>query len=148
MTNNQIIALILGFGFFSFILLLLLYGLTALCYQKIFKAYGYAHPGYAWIPFYRLYILADLTCDSTFKFADFEIEKKIFVWWWIIAYVIAYVPFVGGIVSFILNIICLGFCYDEGIKKLDPTYDSKVLSYVSTVFPIVFWFVVLPKKVD
>lgn len=148
MTNRDVIYLFLGFGFISFIMFLLIYGLTSLSYQKIFKAYGYAHPGYAWVPFYRLYILADLTCGETFKLGEFEISKKVFLWWWVITYVIAFVPFVGGLVGFILNVICLGFCHHEGIKRVDPTYDSFVLSYVSAIFSIVLWLLVLPKRVD
>ena len=148
MTSREVITFMLGFGFIFFILLMLFYGLTSLSYQKIFKAYGYAHPGYAWIPFYRLYILSDLTCEDTFKLGEFEIEKKLFVWWWVAVYVIAFIPFVGSFLSFILNILCLGFCYDKGIRKVDPTYESKLLSYASAIFGFILWFLVLPKKVD
>ena len=148
MTGRDLLAFMLSFGFVSFILFFLIYGLTSLCYQKIFRAYGYSHPGYAWIPFYRLYILADLTCGPIFKLGDFEIEKKIFVWWWIIVWCIAFVPLVGGFLSFILQVLCLGYCHHEGIKKVDPTYDSVVLSYVSAIFSIFLWFLVLPKKTN
>ena len=148
MSNREFIALIFGFGFFSFILIILFYSLTALCYQKMFKAYGYAHLGYAWIPFYRLYILADLTCGPIFQFGEFEIEKKYFLWWWVVAEVIAFVPFVGGFLSIIIHVVCLGYCHHEGIKKVDPTYDSPILSYISALFGFLLWFLVLPKKVD
>lgn len=148
MSNRQIISLILGIGFFSVFLLIVYYAFTSLSYQKIFKAYGYAHPGYAWIPFYRLYILADLTCGPVFYLGQFEIEKKYFVWWWLITEIIAFIPVVGSIISFILYIICLGFCYDEGIKKLDHNYDNKVLSYACALFGFLLWIIVLPKKVD
>ena len=148
MSSRDVISIILASGFVTAIIFLVIYGFTSLSYQKIFKAYNYAHPGYAWIPFYRLYILADLTCGDTFKLGEFEIEKKIFLWWWLITYIIAFVPFVGGLVSFILNVLCLGFCHHEGIKKVDPTYDNVVLSYVSAIFSIVLWFLVLPKNVD
>lgn len=148
MTRGDIISIILASSFAFSFAFLIFYGLTALSYQKIFRAYGYQHPGYAWIPFYRLYILADLTCDDVFKLGEFEIEKKIFLWWWIITYVIAFVPFVGGFISFILNILCLGYCHHEGIKKVDPTYDSTVLSYLSSLLPIILWILVLPKRVD
>ena len=148
MTSRDIISIVLASSFAFSVIFLLLYALTALSYQKIFRAYGYPHPGYAWIPFYRLYILADLTCGDVFKLGEFQIEKKYFLWWWIITYIIAFVPFVGGFLSFILNILCLGFCHHEGIKKVDPTYESLVLSYLSTLFPIILWVLVLPKRVD
>lgn len=148
MSSRDVISIILASGFVATIVFLVIYGFTSLSYQKIFKAYNYAHPGYAWIPFYRLYILADLTCEDTFMLGEFEIEKKIFLWWWLITYIIAFVPFVGGLISFILNVLCLGFCHHEGIKKVDPTYDNVVLSYVSAIFSIVLWFLVLPKNVD
>lgn len=148
MSSRDVISIILASGFVATIVFLVIYGFTSLSYQKIFKAYNYAHPGYAWIPFYRLYILADLTCGDTFMLGEFEIEKKIFLWWWLITYIIAFVPLVGGLISFILNVLCLGFCHHEGIKKVDPTYDNVVLSYVSAIFSIVLWFLVLPKNVD
>lgn len=148
MSNREVITMVLGFGGVSFILFLLFYGLTALSYQKIFKAYGYEHPGYAWIPFYRLYILADLTCGPVFKFGEFDVEKKIFLWWWAIAHVIAFVPFVGNFIYLLMTVVCLGYCHHEGIKKIDPTYNSAILSYISAVFGIILWFLVLPKKVD
>ena len=148
MTRGDIISIILASGFIFSFVFLIFYGLTAFSYQKIFKAYGYQHPGYAWIPFYRLYILADLTCGDVFKLGEFEIEKKIFLWWWIITYVIAFIPFVGSLISFILNVLCLGYCHHEGIKKVDPTYDSVVLSYLSSLLPLILWILVLPKRVD
>lgn len=148
MTSRDIISIFLASSFVIFILFILLYGLTSLSYQKIFKAYGYPHPGYAWIPFYRLYILADLTCDDVFRLGEFQIEKKYFLWWWVITYIIAFVPFVGGFLSFILDVLCLGYCHHEGIKRIDPTYDSVVLSYLSAIFSIILWVIVLPKKVD
>ena len=148
MTGKELLTLMFSFGVAFFVLFFLFYGLTSLCYQKMFNAYRYPHPGYAWIPFYRLYILADLTCGPVFKLGDFEIEKRIFMWWWLIVYILAFVPFVGGFVSFILNVLCLGYCHHEGIKKIDPTYDSPVLSYLSAIFSIFLWFLVLPKKVN
>ena len=148
MTNQQIISLILGFGAISFILFLLFYGLTSICYQKFFKAYGYANPLYAWIPFYRVYILADLTSSNPFVVGGFSIPKKVFVWWWVISYVIAFIPLAGGFLSLLIEVICLGYCHHEGIKKLDPSYDGKVLSYLSSLFHIILWVIVLPKKTD
>ena len=148
MSNREIIALLFGFGFFSFFAFLVFYGLKALCYQKIFKAFGYAHPGYAWIPFYRLYILSDLTCGPIFKFGEFEIEKKYFLWWWVVAEAIAFIPFIGSFLSIIVHVVCLGYCHHEGITRVDPTYDSKILSYASALFGFLLWFLVLPKKVD
>lgn len=148
MTRGDIISIILASGFIFSFVFLIFYGLTAFSYQKIFKAYGYQHPGYAWIPFYRLYILADLTCKDYFKLGEFQIEKKIFLWWWVITYVLAFIPFVGSFLSFILNILCLGCCHHEGIKRVDPTYDSTVLSYLSSLLPIILWILVLPKRVD
>lgn len=147
MTYRDLFAGLFAFGTISFIFFLLFYGLTSLCYQKMFKAYGYPHPGYAWIPFYRLYILADLTCHGNFRVGDFSIEKKYFLWWWLISYVLAFVPMIGGFLSLIINVICLGFCYNNGIKKVDQTFDASILAYISAIFPIFLWFLVLPKKV-
>ena len=148
MTNQQLINIILGFGAFAVVLFLLFYGFTSLCYQKFFRAYGYSHPGYAWIPFYRLYILADLTCTDPFVVGGFDIPKKYFVWWWVVVYVLAFIPGVGGFLSLLIEVICLGYCHHEGIKKLDPSYNNKVLSYVSSIFSIILWVIVLPKQAD
>ncbi len=151
MSNKETLQFIFALGITTLFLLIIavfVYALTAICYKKIFKAYGYERPNYAWVPFYRLYILADLTCDGNFYIGDFTVEKKYFVWWWAISYIIAFIPFVGSITSTIIHIICLGHCHYEGIKKLDPSYDNKILSYLSSVIEIILWVLVLPKKVD
>ena len=53
---------VLAFAFFA-----IGYILDSLCLVKIFRAYNYPNPYYAFIPFYNLYILANLTCDENFK---------------------------------------------------------------------------------
>ena len=132
---------VLAFAFFA-----IGYILDSLCLVKIFRAYNYPNPYYAFIPFYNLYILANLTCDENFKLGEFKIEKKYFIWWWVIYLLISYiVPF--KIISFIIKVICLGFCYHNGIKQIDNSYDNKILSYAAAIFPIILWFVVLPKKI-
>ncbi len=150
MSERDILNALIGFGGGFAILIgsyfFISYVFTSLSYKKVFEAYNYKNPVYAFIPFYSLYILADLTCDSVFSLGDIKIEKKIFVWWWLINYVVEFVPGIGGFLSFIINVICKGYCHDKAIKKIDPHYDSQVLSYLSSFIPIILWILVLPKK--
>ena len=148
MSDYQLFEMLLGFGFIALVFIFISYVLTSFSYYKMFLAYNYQNPVYAFIPFYNLYILSNLTCGSIFRIGEFEIEKKYFVWWWLLAYIIAFIPAIGGFLSFIINIICLGFCYNEGIKRIDNNFDSKVLAYVSAIISIVLWFLVLPKRVN
>lgn len=121
------------------------YVLNSLCLVKIFRAYNYQNPYYGFIPFYNLYILANLTCDEYFILGEFKIEKKYFLWWWVIYLVINYMIYFR-IITLIIKVICLGFCYHRGIKQIDNNYDNKILSYASTIFSFILWFIVLPKK--
>lgn len=129
----------------TFTFLTIRYVLNSLCLVKIFRAYNYPNPYYGFIPFYNWYILANLTSDEYFSLGEFKVEKKYFLWWWVIYLVISCMV-IFKIIAFIIKVICLGFCYHRGIKQIDNNYDNKILSYASTVFQFILWIVVLPKK--
>ena len=152
MSETDMLSALFEFGGFFIVIvggcLIVSYILTSLSYKKVFEAYNYKNPVYAFIPFYNLYILADLTCDSIFLLGDIKIEKKIFVWWWLINYVIGFIPAIGGFFKFVINLICKGYCHDKAIKKVNPNHDAQVLSYLSSFIPIIFWILVLPKKTN
>lgn len=148
MDDQTFLAMLLTFGIISLVFLILMfigYLLNSFCFKKMFKAYGYQHPNYAFIPFYRDYILADLTVTGDVQILGLNIQKKYFVWWWLLCLILSFFRY-AQILSVLILIYCLGYCLDVAFKKLDPNHNSKALAYICAAFNIVMWFVVLPKK--
>lgn len=148
MSYGDMFKIFLGFGGFILTLGLLGYILTSLSYMKIFKTFNFSHPGYAFIPIYNLYILADLTCGDYFRLGEFQIEKKYFVWWWLIAFVIGLIPFIGTWLELGIIILSEGYCRKVAFSRLDDKYSGSILAYFSVIIPIIMWFVVLPCKIN
>lgn len=146
MNESDMIKIFLGMGGFVLTLGIIGYVFTSISYMKIFKSYNYAHPGYAFIPLYNLYILADLTCKDHFKIGEFRVEKKYFVWWWLIAIVIGFIPVLGKFIQFVIIIVAEGYCRKVAFTKLDRKYSDSIIAYISVIIPIVMWFIVIPSK--
>ena len=148
MDSSDFMKIFLGMGGFILTLGLLGYILTSFSYMKIFKAFNYSHPGYAFIPIYNLYILADLTCGDYFNLGDFKIEKKYFVWWWLFAFVIGLVPGIGSIFELAIIILSEGYCRKVAFSRIDDKYTGSIIAYVSVLIPIIMWVIVLPSKIN
>ena len=148
MDSGDMFKIFLGLGGFILTLGLLGYILTSLSYRKIFKSFNYSHPGYAFIPIYNLYILADLTCGDCFRLGEFQIEKKYFVWWWFIAFIIGFIPVIGNLLELAIIILAEGYCIKVAFSRIDDKYSGSIIAYFSVVIPIIMWFIVLPSKIN
>lgn len=82
-------AAIFGIGMLLFVLLFVVvfYVFTAICLMKIFKKAGRQDAWAAWIPIYNMYVY-------------YEVAGR--PGWWVF---LAFIPFVGGLIAFVMNII-------------------------------------------
>lgn len=67
------------------------------------------------------YALADVTRDENgnARIFDKEIPGMLFNFWWVITWAVGFVPFIGAAVSFVLNGICAGTCYEYIYAKIE-----------------------------
>lgn len=119
-----------------------MYVITSLAYKKVFDMYEYQNWVFAWIPFLRTYALADVCVkdEPEVVLLGMHINSQLFKFWWVIQLVVAFIPYIGGIASFVLQIICLGHCYTTVYADMDDkTYsESQGLGYLSSVISLIF----------
>ncbi|MDO5563856.1 MAG: hypothetical protein Q4F88_01305 [Eubacteriales bacterium] len=137
---------LVGMLIFWIICALIVYIINSIAYMKIFKAYDYSHPGYAWVPFLNLHILGNLSFTDPVEFGKYSYSKKYVIWWWVVDIILCAIPRVGGFLAILLTLLCLGKCYNMVYKKLDPAYDGKALGIISALIPIVMWIKVFSSK--
>ena len=115
MDDNVFFYSMIGLGFaVCFLFFILAYVIGSLLLMKVFKAARYEHPGYAWIPFYNAYILADILSDGLEKVhvLCFDVPKNVYKWLWLIvsavSLILSSIPILGGLLSLAIEIIFSG----------------------------------------
>ena len=90
-----------------------MYILRALAYQKVMRKYNYRKTWMAWIPFAQHYALADAASEgkSTMKFFSADCPAWFFKFWFLVAGVGAFVPFIGGTAAFVYTLLFQGNIY-------------------------------------
>lgn len=79
-----------GMMIFALVFLAVLYIYTAICLMKIAKKTNTPNAWMAWIPIINLFLMV-------------QIAKK--PMWWVALFLLAFIPFVGGIIVLVLSII-------------------------------------------
>ncbi len=130
---------------FSFLIGAIFYVLCGISHSKALKALGYDKPWMAWIPFANFWALAEVALDgeeNILFFDSLRVPAMLFKLWWLVAYAVALIPGVGGLLNLVLQIICLGACYTKMYARLDgKTEDeTKGIGYVSGFLPIIAVF--------
>lgn len=149
-------ALLAALGIYLVFLLaivVLVYVLYSLSHMKALKALGYDKPWMAWIPFANYWALADVALngeDSMNLFGSFSVPGIVFKLWWVIAYVVMFVPAVGNLLYLVVSIIGLGTCYIKMYARLDgkDEKDVRVVGYLSGWIPLIAMCKFLAGKYD
>ncbi len=139
MTDYELMAAMMASfaGLFAFagiagIVVYVLYGIS---HMKALKAMGYDKAWAAWIPFFSSYALADCIPETkeNVNLFGISIPGTVFKFWWLIAFVVTWVPVVGSILSLAVNIIGAGFCYTSIYSILEGKSkdEVKVVGYLS-----------------
>ena len=134
----------LGVGLMLFMLVLAvaIYVVNALATMKALKALGYDKSWMAWIPFANYYALADVICkdkDSIRIVNSFDVPANLFKFWWVLLFVAAFIPKIGGLLSETVLVLFLGTNFIKIFALYDRKSESEeqVLGYISGAFPIV-----------
>lgn len=138
---------------FVFVVIIAVYVLYSLSHMKALKALGYDKPWMAWIPFANYWALADVALngeESMNLFGSFSIPAIAFKLWWLIAYIVMFVPAVGQLLYLAVTIIGLGTCYIKMYARLDgkDEKDVRVLGYLSGWIPLIAMCKFLAGKYD
>lgn len=139
MTDYEVLAALIagfaGLAIFVGILAIAVYVLYGISHMKALKAMGYDKAWAAWIPFFSSYALADCIPETKENVNMFglSIPGQVFKFWWLVSFVVAYVPAVGGILSLAVTILCAGFCYTSIYSILEGKSkdEVKVVGYLS-----------------
>lgn len=153
MTNSEAIALLAGMGALLAvvgIIGIIMYVLYGISHMKAYKMMGYKNAWGAWIPFYSSYVLADCIPESkeSVNILGLSIPGTLFKFWWIVSFVVAYVPAVGTILSLVVTILCAGKCYTTIYATLEGKSQDevKVVGYLSGWLSIIAIFKFLSYK--
>lgn len=138
---------------FLLVVVVAAYVLYGISHMKALKALGYDKPWMAWIPFANYWALADVALngeESMNLFGSLSIPAIVFKLWWVIAYVVNFIPAVGGLCFLVINIICLGTCYIKMYARLEgkDEKDVRVVGYLSGWIPLIALCKFLAGKYD
>ena len=138
-------ALLAGFALVFLVIAVVSYLLQALTLFYVFKKVGYYDAYYAFIPLFNIYILSSLVpCYSDGKVyvtPTIGINKRLFRFWWLIAFLVSAIPAIGVVLSVIIRILCYTriFQYVYSLFEDKDEEDEIVVAIVSAFFPIVFY---------
>lgn len=138
---------------FVLVIVVAVYVLYSISHMKALKALGYDKPWMAWIPFANYWALAEVALngeESMNLFGSFSVPAIAFKLWWVIAYVVMFVPGVGNFLYFVVSIIGLGTCYIKMYARLDgkDEKDVRVVGYLSGWIPLIAMCKFLAGKYD
>lgn len=138
MSNADTIALLAGMGALLLVVgvvAIIFYVIYGISHMKAYKMMGYKNAWGAWIPLYSSYVLADCIPETKENVNIFglSIPGTVFKFWWILSFVVAYVPGIGTLLSLAVTIICAGYCYTSIYSILEGKSkdEVKVVGYLS-----------------
>jgi len=128
----------------TFAIVIAIYIVYSLAFFKALKKVDYRNPWLAWIPVAQHFALADAAFDddketSVIFFGKCTLPKMVVNFYWVITYVIAFIPVIGSIASLILNVLVLGAIFAKLFVKIEGgTYEEKrAVAYISAVIPLI-----------
>lgn len=113
---------------------------SSIVIRYMLKRVGYSHPNFAFVPFLNIYAMSDaLPGGLVMVLGKFEVAHDIFKFWWLISFLIMFIPVVGPLVGILLNFGCLITIYTFFYKffKIPANYVF-FLSLISVFIPFVF----------
>ncbi len=139
MTDYELLSVMMASfaGLFVFvgIISIAVYVLYGISHMKALKAMGYDKAWAAWVPFFNSYALADCIPETKENVNMFgiSIPGNVFKFWWLIAFVVTWVPAVGSILSVVVTILGAGFCYTSiySILERKSKEEVKAVGYLS-----------------
>ena len=124
-----------GVFVFAGIVAIAVYVLYGISHMKALQMMGYDKAWAAWIPFFSSYALAACIPETKENVNIFglSIPGKVFKFWWVLSFVVAYVPGIGSLLSLAVTIICAGLCYTSIYATLEGKSQDevKVVGYLS-----------------
>ncbi len=137
---EMILALGAGFLLIGSLISLGIWVFISITHMKALRMLGYATPWFAWIPFLNYVAFADSIQEGeTITILGQEIPFKFFRFWWVLCLVAPFIPVVGTILGYVIQVLCLGTNYIKMFAKLEnrTEEDVQVVGYVSGLLPIV-----------
>lgn len=118
----------------------IVYVIYSLAIYKLLRRTDYVNSWMAWIPYLNYYALADCVCYSNYvTILGQSVNAKLFKFWFVVSLLISAIPYVGGVLSFILQTLCLGYCFTEifAIVENRMTVETKLIGHLAGAFPII-----------
>ena len=124
------------------IFLIIFYVISSYAHMKALKALDYDKAWLAWIPFGCAFACADAIApgeEPVEMFGSFTVPVVLFKLWWLLIFVFGWVPYLGGIVSILLNIVFMGSIYSKMFAELDEKTESEeqIVGCLSGFLPII-----------
>lgn len=132
-------------GVITFIVMLIDYLVGSLAYYKVLKLMNYVHPVAAWIPIWGEFAIADcLDVNSYNEVSPLEgIDKKTFRWFNILSRLTLYIPALGAVLTFLINLYGYSVTYTSIISTLNResiiSKSRRIWGILSSLFPIIFY---------
>lgn len=136
---NSLVMLFGGMFVFFIIFTLALYVVAALAEMKALKILGYTNTWFAWIPFLNIYALVEVTGEESADIFGIRISTSVMKFYSLIAFGCTFVPVVGGIASFLINLLCGWWTYKYVYALLDGKTpdDESVIALLSALIGII-----------
>lgn len=128
--------------------------LWSIAHMHMLQGMGYPNPWMAWIPILRYFALADcLPMGPDDTIYGLHIPKDVFKFWYLIAYGIGFIPYVGSFIMLFLGIMCRGWCYYRIYAQLEmnDSGETELLGVVTGLFSpiaVVKYLFYKPKQAD
>lgn len=117
------------------------YILSSLAVLRVLRIYDYYNTWMAWIPLLNLYALGDAMSDGrqTIPLFEKELPSALFLFWWVIAWLVGYIPFVGWIAGSVVRVLFFGTVFAEIYAKVErkPIEQVRVLGFLSGFIPLI-----------
>lgn len=123
-------------------ILVTVYVVNSLAFQKCLRHFGYPNAYWAWIPFLNFIALTECTGMSSAIIFGKEIPMSKFKYWFPIVTVASAVCCCLSIPGIVIQLICCGWMYTTIYDSLDgtmPKHRISAIGVLSGLIPIIAW---------
>jgi hypothetical protein len=139
------LAVIGSFLLVAVIISIICYLVSSIAIMKVLKILGYVNYWMAWIPVVNTFALADAADGNgtgklrLFNIIDFELPTIFYKLWFVIGFVLAYVPKVGTVLTSLLSIACMSTVYANIFAKVErrPVEEYTAWGIISGIVPLI-----------
>lgn len=126
----------------TLVICFVIYILHSISHYKMFKIVGYKDPWLAWIPYIKYYALVDcmnIVDEKVELLPRIMVPLSVLKFWWVSYFFVSWIPHIGIYILWILNWICLGYCYKILYSRLynKPVSEVKWLAYFSGLISLI-----------